>query len=722
MNETIYGATEQDWTLFADTLGLEADLLPVVSNPNAEVHPRSKLSAIGKVPSKYVNGMVSGIPNWTEFHAKAGHIEHWRQNADYGICVQTRRVRALDIDVDDDRQADAIARFVSKTLVRLPKRYRHNSGKCLLAFQLDGEFSKRKFDVDGGVIEFLADGQQFIAAGTHPSGFRYVWDMPEIEIPFMTPSEFEAVWSALVEEFGVAKETRGSEVARRKGPTVEKYDVVAEWLHGMGLVLQSDSDRLYIDCPWKDKHTSDSGVTQTAYFLAGTNGYEMGHFKCMHASCAHEYEGGDHAVLSALGHPEHSFEDLGAPEKPELPATRVKKGSLSQNKQGIEATLDNLVRVLADPESCGMHICFDEFSGDRLVCPVGESEYRRWQDVDLIDLRLHLERGGFVPIGRELMRDAFLKQCDANRIDTAKDWLAGLKWDGVERCEKFFVRYAGVEDSPYARAVGMYFWTALAGRVLTPGLQCDMMPVLCGGQGAGKSSLVRALVEKDSLHGVLSFDMNEDNMRRTMQGRLVLEVSELQGFGTKAIEAIKAFISNPIDSWRPIYTEAVVDRPRRNVLLGTTNDQGFLGDPTGARRFLPMVVGDMDVSAVARDRRQLWAEAADLYLVEGLAWEDAYELAKDEHSKYAVEDVVAELLDAWLDKKPSEGGPAEWFKLADAIQEIYGLASVGGVKKSQEMHLGRLLRSRGYERKDKWSDGKIFKMWHLATSLPPKNR
>lgn len=715
MNETIYGATEQDWTLFADTLGLEADLLPVVSNPNAEVHPKSKLSAIGKVPSKYREGMVVGIPDWTEFHAKAGHIEQWRQNPDYGICVQTRRVRALDIDVDDGAKASAISEAIVHRLGALPFRARPNSGKCLLPFVLEGEFSKRSFKVDGGVIEFLADGQQFIAAGTHPSGMRYSFFGLKQGIPQITPAQFEAVWKALAEEFGIAKETRGSEVARRKGPTVEKYDVVAEWLHGMGLVLQSDSDRLYIDCPWKDKHTSDSGVTQTAYFLAGTNGYEMGHFKCMHASCAHEYEGGDHAVLAALGHPEHSFEDLGPPEKPELPAKRVKKGSLSQNKQGIEATLDNLVRVLADPDSCGMHICFDEFSGDRLVCPQGESEYRLWQDVDLIDLRLHLERNGFVPIGRELMRDAFEKQCQLNRVDTAKDWLAGLSWDGVERCEKFFVTYAGVEDSPYARAVGRYFWTALAGRVLKPGLQCDMMPVLCGGQGAGKSSLVRALVEKDSLHGVLSFDMNEDNMRRELQRRLVLEVSELQGFGSKAIEAIKSFITQPIDSWVPKYKEERVERPRRNVLIGTTNDQGFLNDPTGARRFLPMVVGDMDVSAVARDRRQLWAEAADLYLVEGLAWEDAYELAKNEHAKYAVEDVVAELLDAWLAKKPSEGGPVEWFKLADAIQEIYGLASVGGVKRAQEMHLGRLLRARGYKNTDKWSEGKTLKMWHLAT-------
>jgi hypothetical protein len=716
MSELIYGATEQDWILFADTLGLEADLLPVVSNPNAEVHPKSKLSAIGKVPSKYVNGMVAGIPNWTEFHAKAGHIEQWRQNPDYGICVQTRRVRALDIDITNLEEAENVWKTIDEYFNgRAPTRGRSNSPKRLVAFKIVGDLPKLVFKTLYGMVEFLATGQQFIAAGTHPSGERYVWDSLG-ELPEISIAEFTTLWDALEKKFATEKpKTRGSEIARRKGETVVKADKTAEWLHAQGLVIEAASDRLYLDCPWKDKHTSDSGVTQTAYFLAGTNGYEMGHFKCMHASCQHEYDGGDHAVLAALGHPEHSFEDLGPPEKPALPKERVKKGSLSHCKQGIEATLSNLVRVLADPDSCGMHICFDEFSGDRLVCPVGETEYRLWQDVDLIDLRLHLERNGFVPIGRELMRDAFEKQCQLNRIDTAKDWLAGLKWDGVPRIAGFFVNYAGVADSAYARAVGRYFWTALAGRVLQPGLQCDMMPVLCGGQGAGKSSLVRALVEKDSLHGVLSFDMNEDNMRRELQRRLVLEVSELQGFGTKAIEAIKSFITQPIDSWVPKYKEERVERPRRNVLLGTTNDQGFMADPTGGRRFLPMVVGEMDVSAVARDRRQLWAEAADMFLVEGLAWEDAYCLAKDEHEKYAIEDVVAELLDDWLSKKASEGGPGEGFSLSEVIQEVYGLAAVGGVKRAQEMHIGRLLRARGYLKTEKWKEGKKYRMWVLPT-------
>lgn len=86
-----------------------------------------------------------------------------------------------------------------------------------------------------------------------------------------------------------------------------------------------------------------------------------------------------------------------------------------------------------------------------------------------------------------------LLAADEQPFDSAITWLNGLEWDGVPRIECFYHTHFGTADTPYTRAVSMYMWTALAGRVLEPGIKADMVPILVGPQGCGKSSGVEAL-------------------------------------------------------------------------------------------------------------------------------------------------------------------------------------------------------------------------------------
>lgn len=702
-----YGATPAEWAQFDLILGLGEDLLPVVSNPKAAISPMSKMKATGKTPSVYNKArQVAGLPNWTTLRSTPADIAKWSGEPDYGICLQTRLVRALDIDVEDADKAGAIADFIDHWLTQhLPFRRRGNSGKMLLAFRLAGQFAKRVLKVDGGIVEFLADGQQFVAVGTHPSGARYEWvgGLPD-EFPELTLEEFEALWAALVAEFGIEEQRGGA--LRKRGEDLGLEDDVVDQLD----VLSWGRDgQAFITCPFKDGHSMDSGETETAYFPAGTGGYQQGHFKCLHASCAGR---SDAEFLSALGlGVENDFKALPdvAPER-ELPM-------LERDKTGrILATLENLESVLLRADVCGEYIAFDEFRDEVMYAPWGqEGQWRSFYDDDYTRLRIHLARNGFRPISREMMRDVVHRVVRLKRFDSAIEWLKGLKWDGTPRVAGFLSRYFGATDVAYTRAVSEYLWTALAGRVLAPGVKADMVPVLIGQQGVGKTYGVSSLVPSaDHVESINLVERDADLARR-MRGKLVIEIGELRGLHSRDMETIKEFITRTHESWVPKYQEFAQKYPRRCVFIGTTNQEEFLADPTGNRRWLPVRCGVVCVKDIVRDRLQLWAEAREMFdLLGGVSWRDAQRLAEAVHDEHRMTDTWEEEITEWLDRPDSMDGttPASkgYVLVNEVLRGAFGM-DLKNVRRGDEMRVASILREKGYVRKVLRVGKKLHKAW-----------
>ncbi len=202
-----YGASQADWAHFDLMLGLTADLLPIVSNPNAPISPHSKVEGLGKTPTEYNRlGKVRGMAEWTKKVSTAAEIATWSRNPDYGIGLQARVVRALDVDIADAQLASEAQAFIAARVGALPCRMRSNSAKFLLAFEMAGECRKKEIRTGpDSKIEFLAGGQQFVAVGTHPSGARYEWrdGLPEA-FPVLTQAVFDSLWKALADRFDVA--------------------------------------------------------------------------------------------------------------------------------------------------------------------------------------------------------------------------------------------------------------------------------------------------------------------------------------------------------------------------------------------------------------------------------------------------------------------------------------------------------------------------------------
>jgi hypothetical protein len=274
-----------------------------------------------------------------------------------------------------------------------------------------------------------------------------------------------------------------------------------------------------------------------------------------------------------------------------------------------------------------------------------------------------IKRFGYDP-GAEATRDAAERACEENRYDPVLDYLTALRWDGQPRLDCFAVTYLGAEDTPLNRAIGRKLWIALVARARHPGIKFDYVIVLEGPQGSQKSSALSLIVGDDNFSDVPILHLQTRAQQEAMQGKWLIELSELAGMRRTDIETIKSFISRQHDDARPAYGHFRVDQARRCIFVGTTNDDRYLRDTTGNRRFWPLKTSQIDLDALRRDRNQLFAEAAH-YEAQGENLVIARELWP------AVEKVQDErrMQDPWKDKLADVQGKVVKSETGNAWEE-----------------------------------------------------
>jgi predicted P-loop ATPase len=137
------------------------------------------------------------------------------------------------------------------------------------------------------------------------------------------------------------------------------------------------------------------------------------------------------------------------------------------------------------------------------------------------------------------------------------------------------------------------------------------------------------------------------------RGVWLQEIAELAGLTRAEVDELKEFMSQQVDRYRPPYGKSEEDFPRRFVFIGTVNPGGgaYLADLTGNRRFWPVACGQIDLEALARDRDQLWAEAAMMESRGDSIRLDSslYEAAKAEQNARLADDPWVEILADYLD-------------------------------------------------------------------------
>lgn len=698
----VYGATPGEWASAANS-PLMPWVVPIISNPNVPSSAASKAmrNGRGKVPSeKNARGEAVGLRNWTN---RAGNrdLDAWRNDPDYGFGVRTGRggLVAIDCDCDNPELSDTVRDLLLVHIHAAPPLRRRGGSRWACILRLKGRecVQKRRYALPVGILEILGDGQQLACAGTHPSGARYEWEGGDVgDVRDIDLDALDAFCAAVESIYGGASPVK----PRIIGETFSAPDRLADWLRQTGRVKSEGREgELYIECPWAASHSDKGNETSTVYFPVGSNGYEAGGFKCMHAHC----EGhGMAAFLAACK--KHGYTETDTAQYPDLtahetkaaePSTAQKLRVFQNEKSGkIDPCLQALEIALSDPAFCGYEIAFDTFAAGEMTRTPG-GEWTAYDDTFATEMRTALEALGFRTPKKQDVIDKIKQIARKNEFDSMADYLAANipPWDGVPRVSGFFRQYCGTEGTLWESAVSLYLFTALWARASSPrGCKADIAPVLIGKQGTGKSTLARILALNEDWCADVDFTEKDADIAREMRQKIVMEIPELGGMSKREQNGVKAFMTRKKDNWVPKFVEAARIAARRCVFIVTTNDREFLTDETGNRRWAPVEVGKIDTDAVRRDIPQLWAEGREIYETRGILYEGIEQMQAEVNERYLAIDPWAETITDWLANNRDE------ILTTKNIVEHALRLNYAYMKKRDANAVAKVMRSLGYER------------------------
>lgn len=460
----------------------------------------------------------------------------------------------------------------------------------------------------------------------------------------------------------VGENKQKEKLASRQGEPTEKQGIVGAFcrIYNIDTAIEKYLSDQYVSCDLENRYTYLNGST-----VAGAVVYQDGTFLYSH----HATDPAGGKLCNAFDLVRyHKFGELDAESKLDTPVTQLpsfkamcefalkdenvvaelnkerfakaltefsdgpqtvvenndwmKKLTISASTGAIQKTIDNVKTIISNDSRVKGAMVFDEFSNKIKVirpCPwntdLKDFKERVWSESDDAGLRLYIEKLYGIT-GKDRIQDALAVYLEQNKIHIVRDYLNGLIWDGVPRLEQLLVDYLGTADTIYERAVIKKSLVAAVARIFKPGTKFDNMIILVGQQGIGKSTFLKKLGKSWFSDSIGKFEGKE--AYEQLRGVWIIEVPELTGFNRTEMSDIKQFLSKQEDIYREAYARRTSIFKRQCVFFGTTNDNEFLRDKTGNRRFWPVNVGlkiptksiftDLD-----KEVDQIWAEACELY-------------------------------------------------------------------------------------------------------------
>jgi predicted P-loop ATPase len=383
------------------------------------------------------------------------------------------------------------------------------------------------------------------------------------------------------------------------------------------------------------------------------------------------------------------------------------RAQLSQTPQGhIRNTFDNLCRILEHHESYGPLLAFDEM---RLTPMVSG---RAVTDADVGRIRREVEQHfGFQPSDANVRAALGTVSAD-RRYHPVRRYLESLEWDGEERICRVVPDVLGAVNTALHQTMLRKWFISAVARAMRPGCKVDTALVLVGRQAAMKSTFFATL--GGEWFSDTYMDITDKDGIMQLHSAWIYEWAEIESVTTrKQASEIKQFVTSQTDTFRQPFGRTVGVHHRSTVIVGTTNEERFLSDPTGSRRFWVVRVGHrIAIDIIRQWRDQLWAEALAAFRDGEIWWLDDESDAQRESAadEYVVDDSWEQPIAEWLVGRQSA-------TTADILSQALGMLASQQNQQTWN-RLGAVMRRLGWIASRKRESGRQCRVWTRAGVTP----
>ena len=322
---------------------------------------------------------------------------------------------------------------------------------------------------------------------------------------------------------------------------------------------------------------------------------------------------------------------------------------------------------------------------DRLECmayaPAEEAKkgYRPMRGKDYNTIFVDMQMAG-ISCFQNYLR-AVIDSNYAKEFNPYRDYLDELlPWDGTDYIGEL-ADTVQTEDCELWRNGFRRWIVGLVACALDDDIMNQLVIILYSGQGKGKSSWIRHLLPpewKEYFYNGIIDPANKDDAR-LLATRLIINMEEFEGVKPGELAALKRIIAQDHVTQRKAYDVEAFRLPRHCSFIASTNNRQCLQDIGGNRRFLPIIVKEIDYHKPV-NHDGIYAQALALLKSGFQYWYEGEEIEQlNRHNEqHRMKDPVEEDLFIYYRKPLPEDINVKWLPASAILTKlsIYGKIQV----------------------------------------------